>query len=198
MNGEFQPPSWDWLRAVLVSSFLSLGASGAILIPLSRLFKPAKLARLPNWLRWLLVLPVALVTGLIGEVIPRIVFAAIEVILNHELLFRPGVDSLIWQLWVPLLFVAGGVTMAPRYKFCVFLAVGGLKITVAATNLLTALRFVTGGGSWSTLDPVTNSPIWWNSVLYVACILVLGAFGIFLGRQSLMNKRERDDQQRPG
>ncbi len=58
-----------------------------------------------------MVLPIAFVMGLVGEVLPRFFFAAFELIVNHHLLFKPGVDSLVWQLWDPLLFVASGVSM---------------------------------------------------------------------------------------
>ena len=76
-------------------------------------------------------------------------FALMEIIVNHKLLFRPGFDFVIWQLWAPLFFVAGGVQMAPRRKFPAFLVVGGLKIAVATTNLARDLRFVHDGGRWT-------------------------------------------------
>src|SRR5207253_2342686 len=113
------------------------------------------------------------VMGLVGEVVPRFVFGIGEVVVNHHLLFKPGVDSLIWQLWAPLLFVASGVLIAPRYKFSTFIVVGGLKAAAAGMNLVADIAFVGRGGSWEALDPVTNSPIWWNSVVYLLCLGVL-------------------------
>ncbi len=185
MEAHLQPASWDWIRAVVGSSFVILMITSGIMLPLERLFEPRKLGRLPAWSRWLLVLPAAFLSGLIAEVVPRMLFALMEIIVNHELLFRPGFDFLIWQLWGPLLFVAGGVQMAPRLKFVAFLVVGGLKIGVATTNFVRDLSFVHGGGPWSAVDPMTNSPVWWNAIVYTVCIASISAFGFFLAKQAM-------------
>ena len=193
MYSEVQTISWDWIKAVFVSAVVVLSISGGILIPVSKFFDQERLNRLPNWLRWCLVLPTAFLMGLVGEVVPPFIFAIGEVVVNHRLLFRPGVDSLVWQFWAPLLFVASGVSMAPRYKFSTFIVVGGLKLVVAGTNLATDLTFVGRGGSWEALDPVTSSPIWWNSVVYLLCIIVLLAFGWVLASQSWKETSKRQD-----
>src|SRR5216683_4009584 len=117
-------------------------------------------------------------------------FALLEISVNHELLFRPGFDFLIWQLWAPLLFVAGGVQMAPKLKLGAFLVVGGLKIGVATTNFARDLWFVHGGGLWSAVDPTTNSPVWWNAIVYTLCIASRSTLGFTLAKQA-MRKRSR-------
>ncbi len=190
MDAHLQPVSWDWIKAVVVSTFVILMIASGIMMPLERLFEPRKLDRLPAWSRWLLVLPTAFVSGFVAEIVPRMLFALMEIIVSHELLFRPGFDFLIWQLWAPLFFVAGGVQMAPGHKLLAFLVVGGLKIAVATTNFVRDLWFVHGGGLWSAVDPTTNSPVWWNAIVYTLCIASLSTLGLFLAKQG-MRKRPR-------
>jgi len=187
MDAHLQPASWDWIRAVLVSTLVILTISSGIIMPLERLFEQRKLERLPAWSRWLLVLPTAFVSGYVAEVVPRLLFSVMEIVLNHELLFRPGFDALVWQLWAPLFFVAGGLQIAPAHKFVVFLLVGGLKIAVATTNLVRDLQFVRGNGPWSAADPITNSPLWWNAIVYPLCIALLSTLGYLLARQAMQN-----------
>ncbi len=185
MDTHLQPASWDWIRAVVVSTFVILIITSSILMPLEKLLEPRRLDRLPPWSRWFLVLPTAFASGFVAEIVPRMFFAVLEIVVNHELMFRPGFDFLIWQLWAPLFFVAGGIQMAPRFKFSTFLVVGGVKIAVAATNFGRDLRFVHGGGPWTAMDPTTNSPLWWDAIVYTVCIGFLIALGWFLGRQAL-------------
>ncbi len=188
---ELEPISWAWIKVVLISSAAILMVTSAIMIPLSKLIEPHKLARIPTWLRWVLVLPTAFLVGLVGEVVPRMLFGAMEVVVNHHLLFRPGFDSLIWQLWSPLLFVAGGMQMAPAHKFVTFLVVGGLKIAVAIANLAQVFEFIRGGGPWTAVDPITKSPLWWNTLIYGLCLAVLGTFGFWLARQAVKQRKQK-------
>jgi hypothetical protein len=190
MQTHLQPASWDWIKAVVVSTFVILMITSGIMMPLEKMLEPRKLDRLPLWSRWLLVLPTAFASGFVAEIVPRMLFALMEIIVNHELLFRPGFDFLIWQLWAPLFFVAGGVQMAPRLKFSTFLVVGGLKIAVATTSFARDLWFVHGGGPWSAVDPTTNSPLWWDAIVYTLCVASLVALGLFLARQAI-EKRPR-------
>jgi hypothetical protein len=183
MNADLQPVSWPWIKAVLGAAFFVVLMSGIVLAPLSKLLAPERLQRLPYRLRWILVIPAAFLMGFAAEVVSRLLFAAGEIVSNHELLFRPGVDSLIWQVWAPLLFVAGGLQLAPSRQVLVFLLLGGIRMVVALVNLAVVLNFVHHGGPWSALDPVTRSPIWWNASMYVLCILLLASLGIFLVNQ---------------
>jgi hypothetical protein len=134
----------------------------------------------------LLVLPSAFIAGSVGESVSRLIFALLlEIPLSHRLPFSPGVEFLIWQLWAPLLFVACGVSMAPRFKFETFMGVGGLKIAVAAVNLSLGFVFVSHGGSWYALGSAAHSPLWWNSIVYAGCIVALIAFGLVFRRRTL-------------
>ncbi len=183
MSSELQPVSWEWIKAVLGSAVVVVVASGVAIAGVAKVLAPHRLKRLPGWLRWLLVVPAAFLVGLVAETTARIAFAGIELVANHELLFRPGVDSLVWQLWAPLFFVAGGLQLAPSHHVSVFVALAGFKVVVAASNLATVLGFTQRGGAWSTLDPVTRAPLWWNATMYIACILVLVAAGVYLIRE---------------
>jgi hypothetical protein len=157
-----------------------LTVSTAILIPALRLLNPQKLDRLPIWLRWVLVMPTAFIVGTVAELVPRFLFSLIEITINHELTFRPGFDSLTWQAYAPLFFVIGGILMAPSYRFGTFIALGGLKITVAALNLYNVLDFTKDGLGWSRRDPITKSPLWWNVPVYILCICLLVGLGVFM------------------
>src|SRR5437879_4780256 len=92
---------WNWIRVVVVYGLTVLAFASLILIPSLKLLNSHKLGRLPAWLRWVLVLPMGFLVGYVSETIPRILFAAIEIAINHHLTFRPGVDCLIWQAYSP-------------------------------------------------------------------------------------------------
>jgi hypothetical protein len=149
-------PSGIWLASIGVWAQSGTTGTGetnhqtGIGKPIEKLIDPRRLDRLPPWSRWLLVLPTAFASGFVAEIVPRMLFALLEIAVNHELLFRPGFDFLIWQLWAPLFFVAGGVQMAPRFKFLTFVIVGGLKIAVATTNFARA---------WNAYAYVGNNPL---------------------------------------
>jgi hypothetical protein len=121
------PFSWDWVRVVVVYSLIVFAVSSAILIPSLKLLNLTKLSCLPTWLRWVLVLPTAFLVGYISETIPRILFATIEIAINRQLTFKPGVDYLIWQAYSPIFFVIGGMKMAPSHRFGVFVILGGAE-----------------------------------------------------------------------
>ena len=182
--------SWSWISTVFFATIVVLSISSGIFAPLAWLADDVRLNRIPNWLRWVLVLPIAFLVGYLAEVVPRLVFAAGELIVNHHLLFKPGVDSVAWQLWAPLLFVVAGVSVAPTYKVLTFMLLGGFKAAVAAVNLINVLTFIGGGGSWTALDPVTGAPLWWNSIVYSACIAVLLAVVWILARQKWVARHE--------
>jgi len=148
----------------------------------AKLLNPGRLAKLSNWLRWLLVIPTALVVGTVAEMVAEMAFRTVEVIENHHLTFKPGVDYLIWQWWEAFVFVVAGVRMAPRHRFRTFLVVGGIKIGVAIVNTFNDVQFVASGGSWNDLSTIVHSPLWWNSVVHILCILTVSAFGFLLAR----------------
>jgi hypothetical protein len=178
------PFSWDWVRVVVVYSLTVFAASSAILIPSLKCLNSPKLGSLPTWLRWVLVPLTAFLVAYVSETIPRILFATIEIAINHQLTFKPGVDCLIWQAYSPIFFVIGGMKMAPSHRFGVFVTLGGLKIAVAVVNLYNIVRFTNGGGEWDRLDPILNSPLWWNAPVYMLCTVLLTVFGVYLAVKS--------------
>ena len=181
---EYPPTlTWSWIAAVAVSSAVVLSASGAIVVGIGGVLQKVG-ARLPEWSRWVLFMPAAFAAGFAAESISRVIFSIGEIAVNHHLLFRPGVDMVMWQLWGPLWFVLAGLWVAPSRKFLVFLIVGGIKGIVALINLDSVIRFIAGGGSWTALDPVAQSPTWWNAVIYASCVLLIGTVGVLVYRDA--------------
>lgn len=178
------PFNWDWVRVVVIYSLIICAVSSAILIPSLKCLNLSKLGSLPTWLRWVLVLPTAFLVGYISETIPRILFATIEIAVNHQLTFKPGVDYLIWQAYSPVFFAIGGMKMAPLHRFGVFVTLAGLKIAVAIVSLYNIVSFTNGGGEWDRLDPILNSPLWWNAPVHMLCIVLLVIFGVYLAAKS--------------
>jgi hypothetical protein len=185
---DYLPLNWDWVRVVVVYSLTVFAVSSGILVPSLKLLNSPRLSRLPTWLRWALVLPMAFLVGQISETIPRILFATIEVAINHHLTFRPGVDCLIWQAYSPIFFVIGGMKMAPSHRFSVFVALGGLKVGVAILNIYNVVSFTNSGGEWDRLDPILNSPLWWNVPVYLLCIVLLVIIGVYLAAESKLSQ----------
>ena len=176
---DYLPFNWDWVRVVVVYSLTVFACATAILIPLLKLLRSPRLDRLPTWLRWVLVFPTAFLVGQISETLSQILFVAIEVTINHHLTFKPGFECLTWQAFSPIFFVIGGMKMAPSQRFGVFVALGGLKVTVAIINIYNIVNFTNCGGEWDRLDPILKSPLWWNAPVYVLCIFLLLVFGVY-------------------
>ena len=108
--------SWDWVRVVMVYSLSICAVSTIIVIFALKLLTPLKLKCIPTWLRWVLILPAAFLTGQLSETISQILFATIEVATNHHLTFKPGFEYLTWQAYSPIFFVTGGLKLAPSHR----------------------------------------------------------------------------------
>lgn len=187
---DTQPITWLWIEIVLFSSVIILIVTTGILFLASRLIPQHKLDGLPTWLRWVLFLPAAFLLAFLAEMIPRMLFAIVEVSLNHQLSFRPGFDFLVWQLWAPWLFVVGGLLVVPiSRRFAAFLVVGGLKFMVAVWNLEQVFKSAKEAGSWDALDAAVGAPLWWDAIIYICCIASIVAYAVYLTkeRQSIDN-----------
>jgi hypothetical protein len=183
VNADSQPPDFGWISHVVFWGWVAIfGSAPVVYLVFTRLLNPRRLAKLPDWLRWVLVIPTALVVGTVAEMVAEMAFRTVEVIENHHLTFKPGVDYLIWQWWEAFVFVVAGVQMAPLHRFRTFLLVGGIKIAVAIVNTLNDARFVASGGSWNALSPIVHSPLWWDSVVHIMSILTVSAFGFVLAK----------------
>jgi hypothetical protein len=179
------PFDWDWVRVVTVYSIIIFAISTPIIFRLLKLLNLPRVTRLATWSRWVLVLPMAFLFAYISETIPRILFAIIEIAINHQLTFRPGVDCLIWQAYSPIFFVTGGMKIAPSHRFGVFIMLAGMKISVSIMNIYNVISFTSGGGGWDRLDPILDSPLWWNVSVYVLSVVILISYGSYLGSRSI-------------
>jgi hypothetical protein len=122
--------------------------------------------KIPNWLRWLLVLPTALLADLVAQSFYRILLYAIPF---HGI--QPYSDELIWRVFAPIVFVAAGLKMAPRYWLRVACVLIGIKSAIALFNIYTLGRYLLNGGSAYAPAFVTSAPVWWSllsNVLFLA------------------------------
>jgi len=55
---------------------------------------------------------------------------------------------------------------------------------VAVSNIYNIISFTNGGGEWDRLDPILNSPLWWNAPVYVLCIVLLIILACILAAKS--------------
>jgi hypothetical protein len=127
--------------------------------------------RLPTWLRWLLVIPVAFAADLAVQSVYQIIFRAIPFAA-----VRPYADELIWRFFAPLLFVVAGVKMAPRYWFMATCCLTGFKVVVAVVNIHTLSLYVLRGGSLKAPVYITAVPVWWSLLVH----LLFLAFAVFV------------------
>lgn len=151
-----QPFSVGWLVLVLMSSGLCIAASLAPFAFLMRPLRNRAVSRLSPVARWLLVLPAAFFASWLGEIVPRLIFSVGEILLNRQVLFRPGFDSLVWQFWSPFLFVMGGVLMAPQYRLATAAVLGSFKAVVAVVNIVTVVGYVRGAASGPRSTPFSG------------------------------------------
>lgn len=127
--------------------------------------------KLPHWLRWILILPVAFLADLVAQIIYRLVFWIIPFAAIH-----PYTDELAWRFFAPLIFVVAGTKMAPRHWLIVACALIGFKAAIALVNIVTLLNYLDKSGNISSPTPITNAPVWWS--LLVQGLFI--AFGILI------------------
>lgn len=127
--------------------------------------------RLPTWLRWLLVIPLAFAADLAAQSVYQIIFRAIPFAG-----VRPYTDELIWRFFAPLLFVVAGVKMAPRHWFMVTCCLIGFKAAVSFVNIHTLCLYVLRGGSLKAPAYITTAPVWWSLLVQLLFLL----FAVFI------------------
>lgn len=130
-----------------------------------------QILRLPAWLRWLLVIPVAFAADLAAQSIYQVIFRVIPFAT-----LRPYTDELIWRFFAPLIFVVAGVKMAPRYLFATACSLIGFKSVVAVVNVYTLALYLYRGGDSKAPAYVTGAPVWWSLLVH----LLFLAFAVFV------------------
>lgn len=118
--------------------------------------------KFPLWLRWLLVIPIAFAADLAAQSIYQLIFRALPFTG-----LRPYTDELIWRFFAPLVFVAAGLKMAPRYWFATACFLIGFKLVVAGYNIHTSFLYLLRGGSLKAPAFITQAPVWWSLLIHL-------------------------------
>lgn len=85
-------------------------------------------ARSKTWIRWLLVIPVAVLADLGSQSLASgLLVGSLEVLHNARFVFRPYIDEFIWQAWAPVWFVWAGTKVAPAHRFQTSLALAVIQ-----------------------------------------------------------------------
>jgi hypothetical protein len=103
----------------------------------------------PNWLRWVLILPVAICAYLILAVIGSIVYKLLPI--------PTFLLTLYYSAMSPMAFVAAGVITAPSHKFVTAIILTIINAIFAAVIVTTAVVHQSG-----------TVPLWW----LVVCALI--------------------------
>ncbi len=140
--------------------------------------------RLPDWVRWALFLPAALLGDLASQSIGR---AFARLALPNAIV--PYSDEFVWRVWAPTMFVLAGTKVAPRGWFYVACLLTAIKSVVAAVNIHTLVVFWMDGGSLTEPAIITGAPVW-SSI--VAEVLFLG-FAVLLVMMDRGIRKERTD-----
>ena len=190
-------PGWWWnsnhvyVFLLLTGIVLSL-ASAAVLILGKKLLNEARLSRLPNWFRWLLAVPVGLGVSQIAEVIAKLLFTLPEIAVNHELIFHPYFNAVVWLAWEPILFLIIAAAVAPpTWRFFALVILAMLKVVVAAINARTDVLSYLAHPSEIVIDPVTGAPVWFEALANVlGALLICTLVALFwLARRTPLSAR---------
>jgi hypothetical protein len=116
--------------------------------------------KLPVWLRWLLVVPIAFAADLVAQSVYQMIFRALPFAA-----LRPYTDELIWRFFAPLIFIVAGVKMAPRYWFGTACVLTAFKALITVVNIYTLSLFLLHRGSLTAPAHVTKAPVWWSLLI---------------------------------
>src|ERR1700730_8108218 len=95
------------------------------------------IVKIPSWLRWVLVLPIALLAELAAQSFYRLLFYAIPF-----QAVRPYTDELVWRVFAPVVFIVAGVKMAPRFWFYVACILIAIKSAIVLVNVYTLTQYL--------------------------------------------------------
>jgi hypothetical protein len=131
--------------------------------------------KIPHWLRWLLVIPVAVACDLAAQTIYRLVFAIIIHIADFPFDFvRPYTDEIIDRILAPVVFLTEGTRMAPSHWFRVASCLLLFKVCITLYNLFILSIFVLHGTGMSTPTYYTQCPLWWSFLIHLIFIALSG------------------------
>ncbi len=125
------------------------------------------ISRLPDWLRWVLFLPAALLGDLASQTLGHLF-----VMLALPRSIVPYGDEFIWRILAPVIFVLSGTKVAPRYWFYIAGLLLSIKSLVAIINIRTLVLFWQRGGSLAEPALVTQAPIWWSIAVQFIFIML--------------------------
>ena len=85
----------------------------------------------------------------------------------------PYANAFIWYTFAPLIWLAVGVKLAPVHRSLAGAVLAAIKVGVLVYNSYSAIDFLNKGGSWDSIYPVTDAPLWWHLVTYILGIIAL-------------------------
>lgn len=122
--------------------------------------------KLPHWVRWILVLPAAFIGDMAAQSYGLI-------LATMSGLKGPYANAFIWYTFAPLIWLAAGVKLAPVHRSLAGAVLAAIKVGVLVYNSYSAIDFLNKGGSWDSIYPVTDAPLWWHLVTYILGIIAL-------------------------
>jgi len=140
------------------------------------------IVKIPTWLRWVLILPVAFLADFAAQSIYRFLFYFIPF-----QSVRPYTDELAWLFFAPLVFIVAGVKMAPRFWFYVACFLIATRSAISLVNVYTLMNYLSNGGSIVARASVTTAPIWWSLLVQV----------LFLGFAALIIVKDKNIRKEP-
>jgi hypothetical protein len=129
------------------------------------------ISKMPNWLRWILVIPIAFIADLAAQSIYQLIFSY----LNPFEALRPYTDELIWRFFSSLIFIFAGLIMAPKHRFTVACILIVFKSAIALFNIYRLSTFLYDGASLMEPVYITKAPIWWSLLVHILFL----SFAIF-------------------
>ncbi len=119
--------------------------------------------KLPAWIRWLFLLPMAFIAELAAQSIYQVIFSKLLPIGA----LRPYTDEFVWRFFAPFIFIVAGLKMAPKYWFKVACCLIGFKSAIALLNICNQFIYLRNGGSLKTPSEITEAPIWWSLLVHI-------------------------------
>jgi|GEM_PF-1076471 len=141
--------------------------------------------KIPHWLRWLLVLPTALIADWASQSIALIIATLTG-------LRGPYANAFIWFTLSPVMWLIVGVRFAPTHRSLAGAALATFKLVVLLYNSYSAISSLNHGGTWADIYPLTEAPLWWHLITYILGIIALIVFYVLIYRSERVKTRYSD------